>query len=322
MEASSTLSGAARMKRRGSESVDSSPIHGPDETDPWCAPPCDLALQDEEVHVWQSGLKPGPEAVERFAERLSPDEQVRADRFHFDKDRHAYIAARGILRTLLGTYLDAPPESLVFSYGSRGKPALGADFSNGGIRFNVSHSGKLALYAFALDREIGVDIERIRPDFGGVKIARRFFSTSEVSALLALPAEKQTRAFFDCWTRKEAFIKALGEGLYFPLDAFDVAFEPGKPAELLATRPDAREAERWSIRGISVPPEYAAAVAVESRAFDLRRFLWPATRQADEPLSPLVESTGKRRRDGIDALSGHDLMCGPRLTITCGDAQV
>ncbi len=268
--------GALAKKHAGEvdDSVGITPVHQTDESSPWRRPLRNPVLGLEDVHVWRSGLKPEPETLRRLSELLSSDEKARAERFHFDKDRNAYVTARGVLRTLLGSYLDAPPGTIEFSYGPRDKPALGGDSSQHPLRFNVSHSGEIALYAFTLKREVGVDIEGIRPDFAGEKIARRFFSPFEVTALLALPAEAQTSAFFDCWTRKEAVIKALGEGLSFPLDAFDVTLAPGQPAELIATRPDAREAERWSIREISVPPGYAAAVAVEARAFDLHCFLW------------------------------------------------
>lgn len=229
-------------------------------------------LSDDSVHVWYVSLDEPNANVEQLFNLLSPDERECAARFHFDQDRQAYITARGTLRSLLHDYLDCPAERIEFVYSPQGKPALGGEFKHRPIRFNLSHSGEIALFAFAHGREIGVDIERIRPDTECEKIARQFFSTAEVAALMELDAEARIRAFFAVWTRKEAFIKALGEGLSFPLDAFDVSLAPESQDALLATRSNAPSAAGWSIRDIPIPQDYAAAVAIEGKEFYLELF--------------------------------------------------
>jgi len=143
------------------------------------------------------------------------------------------------------------------------------------LRFNVSHSGELLLVAVTLHRAIGVDIEQIRRDMCVTEIAGRFFSATERNALTALARDLQHDAFFDCWTRKEAYIKAMGDGLSLPLHQFDVAFRPGEPAQLLATRPDGAEACRWRLSQLDVADGYKAALAVEGSQWTLNCWDWP-----------------------------------------------
>nr|ASV46661.1 hypothetical protein [uncultured bacterium] len=153
---------------------------------------------------------------------------------------------------------------------------LGEPFAGRGIRFNVSHSGEMALYAFARGRELGVDVEEVRRMEDGLHIAERFFSQAEVAVFRSLPEEIRDDAFFNCWTRKEAYIKAVGEGLSFPLHVFDVSLAPGEPARLLASR-DPQQAERWSLRGLPDPaPGYRAAIVVEGEGWDLACWRWDA----------------------------------------------
>ncbi|HEX8633286.1 MAG TPA: 4'-phosphopantetheinyl transferase superfamily protein [Pyrinomonadaceae bacterium] len=237
----------------------------------WVAPPPDTLLADGEVHLWRASLAQTPDALRRLHSTLAPDEAARAARYHFPRDRDHYIAARGLLRHLLGRYLAQPPHTLQFAYGAYGKPSLdGAPAFAADVRFNLSHSHELALYAFARGREVGVDIEHIRADFAGDDIAARFFSAREVSMLRALPARARTVAFFNCWTRKEAYIKARGEGLSHPLDQFDVSLTPGEPAALLGTRGDPRELTRWSLCALDAGEAYAAAVVVQGTDYALR----------------------------------------------------
>lgn len=228
-----------------------------------------------EVHVWRAALDPPAACVRGLADTLAADERARADRFVSDRDRSRYIVARGVLRAVLGRCLGLPPGALAFRYSAFGKPALTGDAAATDLRFNVSHAGGLALYAVARGREIGVDLERIRPDFATDEIARRFFSPGEVAALRALGPEHRSRAFFDCWTRKEAYIKARGEGLSRPLDRFEVSLAPGAPAALLATGEDPDEAARWSLRALCPGPGYAAALAVEGQSWHLQCWQWP-----------------------------------------------
>jgi 4'-phosphopantetheinyl transferase len=226
------------------------------------------ALADDEVHVWRAELEVADEPLARLRETLTPDERERAERFAFEHLRRHFVAGRGILRSLLAGYLGRPAGSLRFSYGPHGKPAL-APGTDAGVRFNVSHSHGLALYAVARGRDVGVDVERIRPEFAGEPVAQRFFSAAEVRTLQKLPAEKRHEAFFACWARKEAFLKATGRGLRLPLDSFDVSLAPGEPAALLATRPDPAEAGRWSLRALDPGPGYAGAVTVLGQGWKL-----------------------------------------------------
>lgn len=221
------------------------------------------ALPDSGIHVWQKHLKCPSHEIERFRSLLSVDESRRAARFRFTSDRDEFVVARGALRILLGRYLSRPPNALQFAYSELGKPATVANADEPTIEFNVSHSGSIALLAFAHGRKVGIDIEQIRCDFSTLEIAHRFFSKAETDALLAQPLDQRSQAFFTCWTRKEAFIKAMGEGLSHPLDSFDVSLKPDEPAQLLATRPDGAEATRWQMWDVPVPKGYTAALAAE-----------------------------------------------------------
>ncbi len=215
-----------------------------------------------EVHVWKIYLK-APWSSEN-QEILSNDEKARARRFRFHTDGDRFIAARSSLRTVLARYLRTKPAELKFGVNPFGKPHLAPGQDQLGLRFNLSHSHEMALLAVARKRDVGVDIEFMRRDFATDDIAQRFFSRSEVNQLESIASELKTKAFFNCWTRKEAYIKARGEGLSFPLDQFDVSFAPNAPAALLANRRDRKEVSRWSFQALCPAPEYAAALAVEA----------------------------------------------------------
>ncbi len=244
---------------------------------PWPLPPAIIKLASDEVHVWRACLDVPPATIDCFLQTLSTDERTRADRFCFQSDREHFIAAHGILRAILERYVSRAPECLSFCYGSHGKPSLTGESGGNTIRFNLSHSHSVALYAIARSREVGVDLEFIRRDLDFEQIAERFFSRRERTTLRALPMEMHQFAFFLCWTRKEAYIKARGEGLSLPLAAFDVSLTPGEPAALLSTRPDSDEARRWSLRELNLAPGFVAAVAVEGNRGTLCRWQWPQT---------------------------------------------
>lgn len=215
-----------------------------------------------------------PQAALRDLERLlSADERGRAGRYPFGRDRRRFVAARGLLRLILGGYLDRPPESLRFEYGPYGKPRVADSPSRLPLTFNVSRSADWALCAVALGREIGVDIECIDPETSVLEIAEHFFARGEIATLKALPRRSRVKAFFDCWTRKEAYIKARGEGLAIPLADFEVSLAPGEPPALLHAT-DPAELSRWNFRELSVPPGYAAALAVEGRGWIVSESLY------------------------------------------------
>ena len=244
--------------------------HSSNSSRSWSSPPVRPVLGTRDVHVWRASLNPPLAIIERLCQLLSPDEQVRADRFHFEIDRQHFIVARGCLRTILSRYLEIAPAEIQFSYESHGKPQIASATSQDPqLKFNLSHSGGLALYAFTSVGDVGVDLEHIRPEFTGDDIARRFFSATEVECLDQLPPHARHEAFFSCWTRKEAFIKAKGVGLSLALDQFDVTLAPAEPAALLRTRWDEDEAARWSLQTIEVGPGYAGAVAVEAHDWQL-----------------------------------------------------
>lgn len=225
-------------------------------------PPSTLPyLADDEVHVWCAALTQPSEQVLQLAQTLSPDEAERAQRFVFDHDREYYIVGRGFLRHILAHYRQTDPAGIKFNYGPQGKPGL-APTLNSDIQFNLSHSGSLVLYAITRRHTIGVDIEAVRPLDDMAQIAKRFFSPVEAATLLKLPLEEQPEGFFNCWTRKEAFIKASGKGLSQPLDEFDVTLAPGQPARLLRVQDDSQAPYKWSLTHLIPATGYVAALAV------------------------------------------------------------
>jgi 4'-phosphopantetheinyl transferase len=206
-----------------------------------------------------------PEAeLARLEATLSPDERARAARYRHHRDATRFVAARGGLRERLGALLGSSASAIRFGYGDHGKPWL-PDAPE--LSFNLAHTDGLALLATtARAAALGIDVESLDAGFGGEEIARQFFSSGEVATLLALEPEERDAAFRRCWTRKEAYIKAVGDGLYMPLDDFAVAFGPGEPARLTWCR-DAGEVQRWSLHDVSdMVPGYVAAVAVDSPA--------------------------------------------------------
>lgn len=241
---------------------------------PWCFPPEALLLGRDEVHVWRATLDETPSRIDSFLHTLAADERTRAERFYFPRDRERFIVARGVLRAILGLYSNRAPECVSFSDGSHGKPALAWESGGAAIRFNISHSHGVALYAVTRAREVGIDVEFIRSDLEVEQIAERFFSHHEIATLRALPTDLRESAFFRCWTRKEAYIKAKGEGLSLPLDQFEVSLTPGEPAALLSTQRDPNEAQRWSLQELTPAPGYAAALAVEGHGWRLACWDW------------------------------------------------
>lgn len=237
------------------------------------AQPIQRSLLKEETHVWLATLDA---EAGNFARLLDTEEKKRAAGFHFEKDREGFIQRRGVLRILLGCYLAVEPESVKFAYGAKAKPVLAENLYRGQIHFSLSHSDGVALYAFTRNGEIGIDIERMREIPDMEQIAARFFSLKESEALRALPPNRKKEAFFNCWTRKEAFVKATGDGLAYPLDRFDVSLAPGEPARLLGIAGDTKVASRWSLIDLNPGFNFAAALAVKGRAGDVQFHRWAA----------------------------------------------
>ncbi|MBR8838429.1 MAG: 4'-phosphopantetheinyl transferase superfamily protein [Stigonema ocellatum SAG 48.90 = DSM 106950] len=240
----------------------------------WTPAPANLVLSKDEVHVWCASLDQSASRFQQLTKTLSQDEQLRADRFRFEKHRQRFIIGRGVLRAILGRYMNIEPSQLRFCYGSHGKPALATASPTGMLDFNLSHSGGVALYAFARDRQIGIDIESLRPVSEVEQIADRFFSIREYEELRAFPPSQQHNAFFRYWTLKEAYVKATGLGLSLPLNKFEVSLAPGDSAVLLKTSVDAQVPDHWSLMELSVGHGYAAAIAVKGDSWRLKYWQW------------------------------------------------
>jgi len=236
----------------------------------WEPRPERLELAADEIHVWRAYLELAEEGIllRQLEETLSTDEKARANRFFFRRDRRHFIATRGMLRELLGGYLNRNPKGIEFGYGPQGKPTVHTEPSEQSIQFNVSHSNGMALLAFSVGRHLGIDVELVR-SFAGEEIAKRYFSPQELMELRQLPAALQNEGFFLCWTRKEAYIKASGEGLQIPLKSFQVSLTPGEPARLQTA-----DGVDWSLRSLRPDPQYVGALVAKGKGWKLRGWNW------------------------------------------------
>ena len=239
----------------------------------WSAPPENIRLDEGRLDVWAADLDAlaNTEGLDRL---LDDGERIRAVRFLFEEDRRRFRASHAALRVLLARYTGEEPHKIRFSRNSWGKPFLAAP-ADSAISFSMSHSGELALYALAQGWRVGIDVEKVEPNFPGFDIASRFFSPREVEGLRGMEDELKALAFFTCWVRKEAFIKAVGKGLHIPLDSFDVPVDPGAAPALLATRFNAEETGRWAYVDVPRIDGYAAALAAEGAAVETASFRLP-----------------------------------------------
>ncbi len=233
-----------------------------------------FSLAAGEVHVWRVSLSLPGESTATLAELLPADELERAARFHREEHRVHFIVAHAALRDILHRYLAEEPAAIPFLLNERGKPSLPPERNPGEIEFNLSHSGSLSLVALTRGVPVGVDVERIRPARDHEAVARRFFSENEVAGYFALPEEERRAAFFHIWTRKEAYIKALGVGLSAPLRSFTVNVSPGEPARLVEDRANPSHVGRWRLFDLPVGEGYRAALAVGKMDVTLRLFEW------------------------------------------------
>jgi 4'-phosphopantetheinyl transferase len=220
-------------------------------------------LSEDAVEVIATNLDPAAKGITALAELLSDSERERARRFVYERDRRRFIVGRGRLRELLAERLGVLPKSLEFTYGAHGKPALAPRFADSNLRFNVSHSQDLALYAVAVGREVGIDVEAVRRLPDADEIAERFFSPHENEAYRALDPWDRPLGFFNCWTRKEAFVKALGEGLSHPLHSFEVTLGPRQAARFLRIGNALGSNCGWRVRGFCPATGFVAAVVSE-----------------------------------------------------------
>lgn len=232
----------------------------------WLVPPVNLRLESNEIHIWAARLD--AENISKSERIISVDERARADRFRFEAHRNQFIAARGILRNLLGEYLQAEARELRFQYGEFGKPAI-ADEHLTGITFNISHSENLALFAVTREREIGVDIERINPSMVDAGTLSQCLTEQEKNYLYSLAVEKRNLFFFECWTRKEAYVKGCGKGLSLPVNEIETLSFTNSSMDFAEGGPGFRPSF-WSLRSIPFIPGYAAALAVAEEGSRLR----------------------------------------------------
>jgi 4'-phosphopantetheinyl transferase len=235
----------------------------------WCVPPGPLDLAQNSVHLWTVSLIRASANLKQFQETLSPDERAKSARFRFLKDRNHYIVARGVLRDILGRYARQAPATLEFCYGPHGKPSLQPRSNTLGLHFNLSHADELALYAVTQTGEVGIDLERIKPFDGYDAIARRLFTKAEAEVLHALTPRLQSEAFFACWVRKEAYLKALGVGISLNLASFHVSFVQEQHGVIGNI-----EASACSIYSFTPAPGYTAALACKGKSSNLKFWKW------------------------------------------------
>lgn len=250
-------------------------MHLPNNLDTiWQNPPNKAILEYNQVHIWRANLDLPSGEINRLFGFLSPDEIARANKFHFAQHKRRFIAARGILRYLLGNYLQISANNLKFEYSDRGKPRLARYMGNSSLQFNISHSQEYALYGFVQDHAIGVDLEYLREMKDMAKIAERFFSPEESKFIASLHSEKQQRLFFKLWTAKEAFLKATGTGLAGSLDSVDIFFDQAECPSLLGIKGNSTAVDNWSMYSCIPARNYVAAMAIKAPRNKLQIDYW------------------------------------------------
>jgi 4'-phosphopantetheinyl transferase len=240
----------------------------------WPSPPDLLILPSDELHLWRISVDYVAPNLASLEQLLSKDERARADRFRFSRNREQYIIRRAAMRQILARYVGVEPQQLRFSYGAYGKPSLAGPVDGQDIRFNISHSEDLALCGVTRGRDIGVDIEHIRTDLDISGMTDRCLTSRERETLEQLPMSIRKHAFFVAWSRKEAYVKARGQGLGYPLHRFEVSLCPGEPSVLLSDPEDPLEVLRWRLEDVPADQAYAAAAAVEGRSWMRKLWRW------------------------------------------------
>ena len=246
----------------------------PDPSSSWRRSAAPVSIPHDRLDIWRLQLD-APADPESGGSILSPDEIVRADRYRFARDKHRFVACRSALRRLLGEYLAVSAQEVSFEYSATGKPSLKAENNLHALCFNVAHSGELALIAFGASQQLGVDIEKIRGEVDTKSLAERFFSEREREELRALPEHIQVLAFFACWSRKEAFIKATGDGLSFPLADFSVSVDPDQRPAVEEIKGSSEAGRRWCLDDLAVGGDYRAAVAVDALHLPIQTLSFP-----------------------------------------------
>ena len=246
----------------------------PNSTIVWQNPASLPKLTTDGVHIWRANLDLPRAEIEKLSNLLREDELARANKFRFLEHKNNFIAARGILRRLLGHYLNIEPQNIKFDYGDRGKPRLRQTKSPTSLEFNISHSQKYALFGFACDRIVGVDLEYLREMKDAVKIARRFFSDREFESIANLDVSQQARVFFQLWTAKEAYLKAIGVGLAGSLANIEIILERSGNAKIWAIDSDRSKAQDWSMLSCIPERDYTAAIAIYTPLIEPQIDFW------------------------------------------------
>lgn len=228
-----------------------------------------IDLDSNQIHIWYINFNLAEDVITFLDSFLSKDEIIKASKFRFKKDKNCSIITRGALRLISSKYLKMKPENITFKYGEFGKPDFDIDTK---IKFNVSHSGNMAIIGFVLNDDIGVDVEKIKSDFDVFDIAKNYFSDSEIEALKKLPIHERAKGFYRCWTRKESFIKAKAQGLSFSLDSFSVSINSDEKTELLETKWNKNEKELWKLFSFLPKENYMGAVSVKSNIESIKYF--------------------------------------------------
>ena len=229
----------------------------------------DIKLKRNQTHLWFIHIHDLKEHMAFLNDFLSEDERLKALKFRFEKDKNSSIITRGALRYLSSIYLNLKPKDIIFKYGDYGKPDFDLDTK---LKFNVSHSGAMAIIGFVLEADIGVDIEHIKSDFDVLDIASNYFSNSEIASLKQLPQTHLARGFYRCWTRKESFIKAKAKGLSFPLDSFSVSIDSDDHTALLETKWNHKEKDLWRLFSFSPQENYLGAISVKGNIKTIRYY--------------------------------------------------
>lgn len=236
---------------------------------PWPSGIPEERIGSNQIHIWRASLNVSELQVKSLLEILSVDEIERAGRFHFERDQKRFIAGRGMLRQMLGLYLAIPPQDIRFKYASHGKPLIHTDSKHQVLHFNLSHSAGVVLYAFAHNQPIGIDLEGIKRKVEIEQIAKRFFSPEEIHSLQQVPPHIQSDLFFQYWTRKEAFLKAIGKGVSFPMEQVDVSAQSGQKWAPVNLKGDSLEHSNWYGRDLFLGQGYAGAIVTEGKGWEI-----------------------------------------------------
>ncbi|OCQ99688.1 4'-phosphopantetheinyl transferase [Oscillatoriales cyanobacterium USR001] len=241
----------------------------------WNTPPQKMILSSNNIHIWRANLHLPIEQIETFFQTLSADEKIRAEKFHFDRHRNFFIAARGILRAILSRYLEIKPHQLRFNYSTRGKPEIAENCGVKNLEFNLSHSEEIAIYGITCASKIGIDIEKIRSIDDAEQIAKRFFAARECSWLSEISPSEKPAAFFRLWTCKEAYLKAIGEGLAFGLDRFEISFSSSESPTIISIQGSDRIEIPWFLQQLTPVSGYVGSVAVKVDNPCFHYWQWP-----------------------------------------------